>query len=358
MGTVQFFSAATGVGVTAENFPCYRPIRGGFEVGVQRQPVRLAVTSDGGRSWQVTGPTLPLGSLRGGVAAEQLAATSPADVWALVGRGRLVATHDGGSDWHVQAIPNPVVEIATGQDFVWALSCPPVASRKFSLACRPQLWRTRSANDPWMHVALPRMTAQASSFVQFAITANGSAIVQTLPARSRHGGELLISHDAGLRWITRPDPSWDHNKCDRGAGASLTAAPTGTFWLLCIGNGAAGSSTKGLLRSTNTGETWTTVSAATSFTERPRPGSIPLEEPSALAAGSETRLWLSLTNDLAKSSDGGQYWTSVPGVDTGGWTTVFDVLSASQAWLLAPGAGLWRTTDGLHWGAVGPLHAG
>lgn len=358
MGAVQFFSTATGVGVTAENFPCYLPIRGGFEVGTQRQPVRLAVTSDGGRSWQVTGPTLPLGSVRGGVVAEQLAATSPADVWALVGRGRLVATHDGGADWQVQRIPNPVVEVTAGAGFVWAVSCPHVVSRDSLFACRPQLWRTRSANDPWMRVALPRVTAQAPFFLQFAITANGSAIVNVLTAGRRGAGELLISDDAGLRWITRPDPSWDHNKCDRGAGATLTAAPTGTFWLLCIGNGAAGSSTKGLLRSTNTGETWTTVSAATSFTQHPQPGSIPLEEPSALAAGSHTRLWLSLTNDLAKSNDGGYHWTSVPGVNTGGSETVFDVLSASQAWLLADGAGLWRTTDGLHWGAVGPLNTG
>jgi hypothetical protein len=361
MGAVAFFSAVSGVGVTAENVPCYRRVKTGALVGLrlQRQPVRLAVTNDGGRSWQVSGATLPVGPVPGGVGAEQLAATSPADVWALVGKGRLVATHDGGSNWQMQRIPNPVAEVAAGGGFVWAVSCAHAASRSSAFACTPTLWRTRSANNPWMRVALPRVTAQGPWYVQFAITANGNAIVTVLNASSHAGGELLISHDTGLRWITRPEPSWDHNKCDHGAGATLTASPRGTFWLLCNGNGAGGSSTKGLLRSTNTGQTWTTVSAATSLTQRPRPGSIPREEPSALAAGSQTRLWLSLTNDLAESNDGGHHWTSVPHVaNTSGWVTMLDALSASHAWLLAPGAGLWRTTDGLHWGAVGPLNTG
>ena len=64
-----------------------------------------------------------------------------------------------------------------------------------------------------------------------------------------------------------------------------------------------------------------------------------------------------MTNDLAESNDGGHHWTSVSGVvNTDGYATVLDVLSTSHAWLLAPGAGLWRTTNGPHWGRVGPLN--
>jgi hypothetical protein len=35
----------------------------------------------------------------------------------------------------------------------------------------------------------------------------------------------------------------------------------------------------------------------------------------------------------------------------------FDVLSGTLAWMLAPGAGLWQTTDGITWhpdGSAGP----
>lgn len=358
MGAVQFFSATSGVGVTAENFPCYRPIKGGgAEVGLQRQAVRGAITNDGGHSWEVVGAPVPVGRVSGGVVADQIVATSPSDLWAVVGKGRLVATHDGGADWHVQRLPNPVVQVTAGAGFVWATSCAHVAS-PFPFACRPRLWRTRSANGRWTQVALPRVTAQASFFVRFAITANGDAIIQVIRAGGgRSGGELFTSRNGGAPWTRRPDPSWDHHTCDDGSGDMLVAGPAHSFWLLCIANAAAGSSTKGLLQSTDAGLTWRTISAAPSLTQRPRPGSLPLEEPSALAVGSPTRLWLSLTNDLAESNDGGHRWTSVSGVvNTGGYASVLDVLSTSHAWLLAPGAGLWRTTNGQHWSPVGPLN--
>jgi hypothetical protein len=89
---------------------------------------------------------------------------------------------------------------------------------------------------------------------------------------------------------------------------------------------------------------------------RPGSGSIPLQEPSALAAGSDGRLWLSLTNGLAESDDGGHRWTYPRIVNPYGWETMLNVLDANHAWLLAPGAGLWRTTDGLHWRAISSLN--
>ena len=86
------------------------------------------------------------------------------------------------------------------------------------------------------------------------------------------------------------------------------------------------------------------------------PDSIPAEEPSALATGSRTRLWMSLTNGLAESNDGGRRWTFARIINPEGWSTTLDVLDADHAWLLAAGAGLWRTTDGIHWHTIGPLN--
>jgi hypothetical protein len=97
----------------------------------------------------------------------------------------------------------------------------------------------------------------------------------------------------------------------------------------------------------------------TSLTRVPQPGSIPLAEPGALAAGSPKRLWLSLTNGLAESNDGGRRWTNVPrAFDPAGWGTVIDAATANDAWILAPGAGMWRTTDGLDWHPIRPLNDG
>jgi hypothetical protein len=39
--------------------------------------------------------------------------------------------------------------------------------------------------------------------------------------------------------------------------------------------------------------------------------------------------------------------------NSGGYFGLFDVLADTVAWLLAPGAGRWPTTDGTSWQAVG-----
>jgi hypothetical protein len=351
LGALEFFSPTSGVGITAENFPCFRHVKIGTQVGTQRQPVRLALTSDGGRAWHVVGASLPAGSVAGGVVPEQIAAIGPGEIWAVVGRGRLVASQDNGSDWQVQALPKPVVDVTVAGRSVWAVSCRQVGIGTTHEGCQPQLWRAHSPHDRWTRVGLPRVTAIDPSLVLFAATGT-NMIVGALPVGPRPVTELLTSRDAGRRWTTQRAPTWAHNPCN--IDAALTAHRPSTFWLLCLGDAAAGSSTKGLLRSTNAGRTWITVSAATSLTQFPPPGSVPLEEPSALAAGSRTRLWLSLTNGLAESSDGGRRWTNGGIINPGGWPTILDPVDASQAWMLAPGAGLWRTIDGLHWHAVGP----
>jgi hypothetical protein len=232
---------------------------------------------------------------------------------------------------------------------VWAAACPRVAGG----GCRPELWRTVSASRSWTRVALPRLTLHTLAMPRLAVAADNRTIALYEPTTHPNGG-LLTSRDGGSRWAERRMPTWEHNSCDSAAG--LTASPHGTLWLLCIGAAAAGSSTKVLFRSSDGGRTWTTASAVTSLLRRPKPGSIPLEEPSALAAGSRSRLWLSLVNGMAETNDGGRYWTFPRIVNPYGWLTTIDALSSTHAWLLAAGAGLWRTTDGVHWRVAGPMN--
>jgi photosystem II stability/assembly factor-like uncharacterized protein len=66
---------------------------------------------------------------------------------------------------------------------------------------------------------------------------------------------------------------------------------------------------------------------------------------------------LSGDNDLTGSSDSGRRWDQVRGVNPQESLTTFDVLDASHAWLLGFDSGLWRTTNGVRWHRVGPLHA-
>lgn len=372
MGAVHFFSASSGVGITTDTFPCFVHIKNGG-LPYQRQPVRLAVTSDAGRSWRIVGGRLPVGPASGRFAGpERVVARSPSTVWVLRSNGRLLETSDNGSEWKVQALPYPVIGLISGGGFVWALRCAqagiPVTSYATRNACRPELWRARAANARWTRVELPHVLAEGTFF--FAV-AGSHLIVALLDLNG--AGEMLISNNHGRGWTMRLTPSWDHQKCL--FDAALTARRPSTFWLLCTGAQAPGRSTYGLFRSTDGGRTWAIVSAVASLTQRQRPGSIPLElPPSALAAGSQTRLWLSLdqlvrsndgcptrywlslTHGLVESNDGGERWSNVHVCLA--WATAFDVLNGSHAWLLGSGVGLWNTTDGLHWRADGPLHTG
>jgi photosystem II stability/assembly factor-like uncharacterized protein len=353
LGAVRFSSSSTGVGLTTSAIGCdHRLPTGAIEVGQHSQVTQLATTSDGGRSWQLTGTPVPGTATGGGLRPEQLVATSASDLWAVVGKGRLVATSDGGARWTVQHLSGTVSQVEVAGGSVWALTC--VGVRPHALACLPQLWRTRTSGSGWSRVGLPRRAAADPQSVQLAVLPR-TLIVDVIGNRGRTGSfQLLRSDDLGTRWEARP-VSWHGQPCD---GGSLVSASAVTTWLLCNTGavGGSGSSDKILLRTTDGGQTWRTVSSVT-LTGPSRPGQLQRAEPVALAAGSPNRLWLSGDNDLTVSSDSGRRWDQVRGVNPQRSPTTFDVLDASHAWLLGFDSGLWRTTNGVRWHRVGPLHA-
>jgi photosystem II stability/assembly factor-like uncharacterized protein len=347
MGAVHFLSPSIGVGLTAAVFPCYKPVgpRGveGVEGVEQSAPARLALSRDGGRDWYLAGTALPVAAARSEGSLEQVVATSVRDVWALSGGGQLVATTDGGVTWTAPALPRPVVQLAISGGWVWALACPATGRN----LCRPELGRARASGGRWTRLAMPR-TASAPD-AQLAIAPGAVVVSQVGLFFDAGSGRLIASVDDGGRWTVRLNPAWRGYPC---TGVSDLAAARHAWWLLCLGGAAAGSSTKGLLRTRDGGRTWTTVSEVTSLAHPSSRGSISAEEPGPLVAASPTRLWLALTNGLSESADGGSRWTYVTHVDPEGAPTTFDVLTPTVAWLLAPGTGLWRTTDGSAWRVV------
>ena len=106
------------------------------------------------------------------------------------------------------------------------------------------------------------------------------------------------------------------------------------------------------MRSVDAGRTWTVTAAITSLASPPRAGSLPYQDGAVIAAGTPRRLWIATPNTLSLSTDGGTLWSQV-GFNSAGYFGQFDVLSGTVAWLLAPGAGLWQTTDGITWRAIG-----
>jgi hypothetical protein len=319
--------------------------------GWQPQPVRVAVTRDEGRSWRAEGSPLPVRSSEYEPMAEQVFANSTRQVYVLAGDGEVLASTNGGVTWLREPLPRPVLQLAMSRRTVWALACPATPNRATPRAliglrfCRPVLERAAARGGSWTRVGIPRVRQVIDAHLAVAAMNLQMLDVDHPGGRS---SELLYTLNDGRQWTREENPTWDGVPC-LGADVFAANAP-GTWWLLCLGNAAAGSSTKALRRTTDYGRTWTTVSQATSlFATQTGSASISRAEPDALAAGSSARLWFAYQNSMGESGDAGATWTNVPGVNPQGVEASFDVLSSTHAWLAVPGAGLWRTSDGGHW---------
>ena len=352
MGAVQFLSPKDGVGVTASQIECSSSKTQGSQVSSVSQPVLIARTANGGLTWRLTGQRAPTPA-NTPWADEAILAISDSQAWVQLGNGKLLMTQNAGATWRRESLAGRVISVQRNGNRIWALTCLQ-SSTATATECRPTLWSAKLGSSKWIRALRAKMAVPDP---QLAISSDGDILVGfTTVGRTSHG-ELLSSTEHGAHWRAREAPSWDHRRCNAGAGAMLAAAGPHSFWMLCLGNGAAGSSTKGLLRSTNAGATWTLLSAVRSLTRRQAPAGLPTSEPSSLQAGSSSRLWLSLTNGLSESTDAGRTWRTVRSAfDKGGQPSAISVLGPTHAWLLAASTGIWRTTNGRSWRKVGRLH--
>ncbi|HET9094887.1 MAG TPA: hypothetical protein VFN36_07340 [Solirubrobacteraceae bacterium] len=159
MGALQFVSPAQGIGLTASTLICYEHRKTGSQVDFRSQPVRLALTSDGGRLWRLAGTPVPAGSATPMTSGEQLVAAGNR-VWAIVDNGRLLATTDQGHRWRRVRLSGRAVQLALRDAHIWSVTCVKVKSRAWPSACRPELWRAPIGTGAWTQVPLPKLTAQ------------------------------------------------------------------------------------------------------------------------------------------------------------------------------------------------------
>ena len=341
LGAIRFASPRSGVALTASQVPCDRSLGPGqgTEVTFVPQSVRLAVTRDGGRQWVTTGRVLP-GTPQSWESG-QVAAVSGPDIWVVSDTGALFATRDFGVTWTTQPWPAPVVAAASAGGWLWAASCPGVPDH----LCQPVVERMRLSGGNWTRTPL---TTRAWASVQLVVVSARAAVVAVAGPHP----ELATTTDGGAHWSAHATPDGQPFRCGQGTADSFTAAGEDDWWLLCPGGAAAGSSTKALWRSKDAGRTWTLVSAIASLASPRRPGSLPYQDGAVIAAGSADRLWIVTPNTISVSTDGGAFW-STSTLDPQGSLGQFDVLSGTVAWLLAPGAGLWQTTNGVTWRPIG-----
>ena len=334
LGSVLFMSARSGVAVTSSIISC--PIGAGGLVG-QDQPVRVAVTSDGGQRWIASGSSLPIPSQWD--SDFQVVAVSGAEVWIFsASTDRLLETGNHGVTWVAQRLPGPVLAVAGSGGWLWALSCPRVSPA----GCLPVVSRMRLPGGGWIRT---RPVTSVPVPAPWLSVVSGAAAVVGL--RGRKASLVASTTDGGASWSVRPAPADPGFTC--GSQPGMFAAAGRVWWELCSGGTPSMQGTNtALLRSDNAGRSWTVVAV----TIVGRPGQLPTQA-YGFAAGSGGLLWIATSNVLAVSTDGGRRWSAVPVVNPGGSVGQFDVLPGVATWLLAPSAGLWQTVNGLSWHAVG-----
>jgi photosystem II stability/assembly factor-like uncharacterized protein len=108
------------------------------------------------------------------------------------------------------------------------------------------------------------------------------------------------------------------------------------------------------MRSADAGQTWTVAASIPDLSAPITPGSLTRQDAVAVAAGSPGVLWLATPNTVTESTDGGVTWRPSLFNAAGNFSfSQFDVLSSTDAWLLAANAGLWHIADGISWHPVG-----
>jgi hypothetical protein len=340
LGAIRFVSADRGVALTASQIECDVPLGHGWGTDVysRPQPVRLATTSDAGRHWVTSGVDLPAAPQSTEV--EQVAAVDGDRIWVVSLTGALLLTVNAGASWAVQPLPRPVLAAGSAGRGLWALSCSPTTGN----SCRPEVERMKLPTGTWMASRPAASTSLAEP--QLDVLSATAAVVVLEGIRPA----LARTTDGGARWTVRAAPAGPESMC-HDASPLFTAAGPRNWWLLCAGGAAAGSSTKGLMRSVDAGRTWTVAASVPSLAAPVRPGSLSRQDAVAIAAGAAGVLWLATPNTLSESTDGGVTWEQTLANLQGAFGQ-FDVLSSTRAWLLEPNAGLWRTTDGITWHSI------
>jgi hypothetical protein len=348
LAAVTFLSVDVGMGVTTPEIDCTDPsgavVTGPF-------PALLTVSTDGGHVWKVEGSTSPPNVVHATDQPIAVAFASTKHGW-LSANGRLEETSDGGDHWAAVNFDGaPVVTVQRVAGVIEAVT-----------ALRWHLWRLILPSGAWRSAAtIPKMSDIPSVPTPFVITALGPAPEDAVVASSKFGNgslQMTVTVNGGSTWSVATDPCVSPTWV---AVAALTAAPNGTISVLCGGGGAAGSATRGFYVSTSHGAIWSLRASNTNL-GTPNSSGIPVEDfGDVLISPSTTHYFLAVDNDFTTSSDGGDYWSgvSVDGVparggegynlEGAGRESEFDVLSGTEVWMLTPGVGLFRTTNGQSW---------
>jgi hypothetical protein len=355
----------------------------GFALAGHRGEAVLAETTDGGSTWQVRNDRLPSGYGQSAGYPGQFEFTgSDGYLWggAPTGDGAapLWVTSDGGISWHEASIGPVVYDVSAIGENVWALTsaCATSGTSASAAGCALALEQSLDGGASWSAVSGSGLTdltdaPQGVQHVELARITLSRAYVLTAvsdqpTSEPNSDFGLVYTGDAGQTWSTRPVP------CSGpfGLGAEIAASGTDDLWFLCGSQASGGDQSKELYRSSDGGFTWTLSASATGLGTPPPPASEPNTLPLGgyvapfsighknLAVLSPSTAWLYPTRSSPlKTVSGGRSWSTVPDLVAAGFGAGspgnVTFISATQGWICAYGVGLWHTSDGVHWSALG-----
>ncbi len=163
----------------------------------------------------------------------------------------LWSTHDGGEMWsHLTSGPGAarVVDLESSGGFVYVVTqqCAAQAS-----SCPGQLWRSSNTTDAFQTVATFNLAPEDEYSGPILAVHDTTGYVVTPATTGATGTPALLVTANGTSWTPEPNP------CPAQL-FEISVAPVDTVRaaMLCSGQGAAGSSTKALLATSDGGHSW------------------------------------------------------------------------------------------------------
>lgn len=296
---------------------------------------RLVTTFDGGRTWRITGTPLPLAVDDLGYVPTGPTMIFPTrDIGWVYADGALVETRDGGSSWSVVRFCAPVEGVDRFGPSLWAVVAP----------CKGALGHydieSATTTSRWHVVgSLVSASEPESSALVARLDAKDALVDLNFPSV----GGLALTRDGARSWVSvDPCRAWAYWPI------ALDVESARVVWLMCEGPQITVAEHYSLLRSSDGGAHWYPVGMSVSLV-RPFSTLLPGDFFVALAGVTSRELWLATRSFVFESRDGGKRWDVVSPKLGGVASAPFVFVDPSHGWLLAPGVGLWQTTNGRSW---------
>jgi photosystem II stability/assembly factor-like uncharacterized protein len=295
--------------------------------------VVLLATSDGGGTWSARGRALlfdyhardQYDSFHTSLAFSDLS-------YGWIYGSVMLGTIDGGLSWSPEALPTPVGKIVVRQGIAWAL-----AGGCREGDCRPSVDVKVASRRTWSHV--PTAPALRQDDRVFPLSSQSALLVAGGSCCAGTGTSAAVTFDRGRTW--RPF----HGPC-LGLFAALDPS---RLWAVCGEEPTTGDQATTIYRSTDGGKTWKLeADSPYPFEHRPTVGNVPTTGFIGNLVVTPNGV-LYLTREkfgvVARSTDGGREWTTLPLTDDGGGGFDVQFVDDLHGWAFSS-QNLYRTTDG------------